>query len=118
LLSQERYIKDVRSLTNMVVGYVESPLYPDANTLWGALTAAASAYENGLTYCLFPELNQSLIGSCNGHNSNSYAMGLIKSRGGVATPLSIMPGMTSLVHPITNTTIYPGVHKYVPSSEF
>jgi len=64
----------------MVVGYVESPLYPDANTLWGALTAAASAYDNGLTYCLFPELNQSLIGSCNGYNSNSYAMGLIKSR--------------------------------------
>ena len=115
LLSEERYLPDARGLNNMLVGYADSSIIPDIQAFWSALNSAASAYGDNLTYCLFPELNESLFGTCVGYNSNSYAVGLLYSRGGSIFPLTLGFG---IVHPLTDSNFYPGVQKPVPSNNF
>ena len=115
LLSQEGYLPDARGLTNMLVGYADSFVYSDSFLFWNSLDSAADAYDNDLTYCLFPERSESLFGSCTGYNSNSYATGLIKSRSGNIVPL---PGAFGIQHPLTDADRYPGVQKPVPSENF
>lgn len=81
-------------------------------------------YDNGLLYCLIPELG--LPGFCSGYNSNSYAKGLSDTVGTIQlvqhqyltpNPIGQVGGPTLFFYNLDATTM-PGVTKPVPAVEF
>ena len=118
LESEKSEERDAADAENIIVGHVPvvSP-YPGSLVFWQALNLADDRYSDELTYCLYPERGKSFFGlSCNGYNSNSYAMGLIQSTGAAFTEATSSLGIQFNV--LTNTKVYPGVTKPVPANEF